>query len=62
MLARISVLERAFELARSGEYQQCAPIARQLQREGYEQVARHFDSPSLKRQLLAACGAAAQEQ
>jgi hypothetical protein len=58
MPVRPSLLERAFELARSGEHSRCATIARRLSLEGYEQVNNHFTSNLLRKQLLAACHSA----
>lgn len=48
-------MERAFQLARTGEYEQPAQIARELRFEGYEAVTNHFGSVSLKKQLIAEC-------
>lgn len=55
MRVRPTIIERAFQLARSGEYEQAAQIARALRLERYESVASHFGSASLKRQLVAEC-------
>jgi hypothetical protein len=46
-----SLIERAIELAKSGSYERITEIERQLNLEGYSQVALHLDAPSLRRQL-----------
>ena len=46
-----NVLERAFELARSGECRDVDEMERRLSREGYTDVSGHFRSQSLRRQL-----------
>jgi len=46
-----SLIERALELARSGAYERIDQIERQLNAEGYSNVASHLDAPSLRRQL-----------
>jgi hypothetical protein len=55
-----STLERAFELARTGEYAGVNEIRAQLKREQHESVDAHLAGPSLSRQLKALCEAAQQ--
>lgn len=50
-----STLERAFELARSGEYSSSAEIRLQLKRERHDQVEAHLQGPSISRQLRLLC-------
>jgi hypothetical protein len=45
------ILERAFELARSGEVGTVLDLGRRLKAEGFEAVASHMASPSLRNQL-----------
>lgn len=53
---KASLIERAYELARSGKHATTQSIERALVSEGYEQVAAHFgNSLTLKRALLALC-------
>jgi len=51
------ILERAFELARSGEFKQVTPIKKQLAAEGYDAM-RTIVGASLISSLAAACRAA----
>ncbi len=53
-----SILERAFELARTGRCPGLDEIRKQLGRELYENVDLHLASPTLRRQLREACLAA----
>ena len=53
-----STLERAFQLARSGEYASTAEIRTQLKRERCEAVDAHLQGPSINRQLRLLCDAA----
>ena len=53
MTTTTSTVERAFELARSGEYPAIADIRRQLKIEGFGSVDQHFSGPSLVKQLRA---------
>jgi hypothetical protein len=50
-----STLERAFELARSGEYAGVPEIRVQLKKERFESVEAHLAGPSITRQLKALC-------
>ena len=55
---RPNVMERAFELARSGEPATIAELRRRLRREGYEQVDFHLAGKMTQTQLLALIAAA----
>ncbi len=45
------LIERAFELARSGSCRSVAEVAARLKRENYEAVDAHLAGPSLRRDL-----------
>jgi hypothetical protein len=53
-----STLERAFELARSGECASTAEIRLRLKRERCDSVDAHLQGPSINRQLRLLCEAA----
>lgn len=57
MTQRPPLIERAFDLARSGQYKDVPDIARQLGAEGYEGVTSRLAGPSLRRQLRELCRA-----
>jgi len=46
-------IARAFELARNTSCLSISDIRRTLESEGYTSVSFHFESPTLKKQLLA---------
>lgn len=46
-----SLIERALELAATGEYARIADIERKLNAEGYTNVVSYLDGPTLRRQL-----------
>ena len=48
-----NIVERAFELARAGECRNPRELEQRLKWEGYEAVAAHLDSASLRKQLRA---------
>ena len=50
-----STLERAFTLARSGEYANLNEIRAKLKSEQHDQVDAHLAGPSIKRQLNKLC-------
>ena len=55
-LVRIPLVERAFELAGSGQVPNVDQLVKTLKHEGYEQVEAHVaGSPSLRRQLHEVC-------
>jgi hypothetical protein len=60
MTFRPTTLERAFELARTGEYGNVSEIKARLQGEGY--APSQLEGPSLVRQIKALCTAAQQER
>ena len=55
----VPIVERAFQLARSGEFRRLNEIARRLEAEGYIDVQEHIlDHPLLRHQLRCAARAA----
>jgi hypothetical protein len=44
-------LERAFELARSGEYRDLRDLERKLRREGFADIEQHLSGQTIRRQL-----------
>lgn len=46
-----SLIERALELAATGQYARIDQIERKLNAEGYTNVVSHLDGPVLRRQL-----------
>lgn len=50
-----STLERAFDLARSGECASVADIRLRLKREGHDQVEAHLRGPAISKQLRLLC-------
>jgi len=51
------ILERAFELARTGEYINVKMLEKRLAKEGYAKGDPHLHSPSVRRQLRLLCRA-----
>jgi hypothetical protein len=49
----MTIIERAFTLAESGECQSLVEMEKQLKREGYSSVAEHLRSGALRKQLKA---------
>jgi hypothetical protein len=49
------ILERAFELARSGEFSRVKDLEKALSREGYAKGDPHIHSPSVRKQLRFLC-------
>ena len=62
MVARPTTLERAFELARSGEYATAREISDQLRSEGYWDATVQLDGPALRAQLKKLCTASRSER
>jgi hypothetical protein len=58
----VSAIERAFQLARTGEYRTIELIKKQLSREGYMQVELHLGGSLIKRQLREAMPVLSVEQ
>jgi hypothetical protein len=48
---RLSLIERAFQLADSGTCENISDIERNLTRENYESVLQHLTAPSLRKEL-----------
>ena len=61
MIKKPSLIERAFELARSGTCAKSDEIVRKLLAEGYLDVRAQLDSGLLRRQLNQLCRAARAE-
>jgi hypothetical protein len=53
-----STLERAFTLARSGDYANVADIRQKLKEEKFDQVEAHLAGHSINRELRSLCDAA----
>jgi hypothetical protein len=51
----VTTLERAFMLARSGDYATVNDIRARLKAERHDQVEAHLAGPAIKRQLAALC-------
>lgn len=49
------ILERAFELARTGQYPRVKELEKALSREGYAKGDPHIHSPSVRKQLRGIC-------
>ena len=47
----INVIERAYQLARTGEFAKVEHIERRLTREGYTSVADHLGGKMMRREL-----------
>lgn len=58
MYDRPTTLERAFQLANSGECASVADIRARLKSEGYSDAQSHTKGPSIRAQLNALCAAA----
>jgi hypothetical protein len=50
-----SAIDRAFELARSGQYRSVSEIIRHLAREDRPIVEAHLSKPDARRQLILIC-------
>ena len=57
MVGRPTTLERAFELARTGEYTTAREISDKLRAEGYWDATVQLDGPALRSQLKKLCTA-----
>jgi len=49
----MTIIERAFEIARSGKTRSITDIRTQLRREGFDHVQSHLGSAALQKQLKA---------
>ena len=56
-LTQVSLLERAFQIAKTGSAVTVDDVQRTLSREGYGSANQHLASPSLRKQLKALIGA-----
>ena len=61
-MATANIIERAYELAKSGNCATIVEIERTLSREQYLSVAAHMASPTLRRELTKMCRAAIAER
>ena len=52
MTGQITTVERAFELARSGECESVNALRQRLRREGYDSVHLHLHGASINKQLV----------
>lgn len=50
-MIKAGIVERAFELARSGEFRTVNDITKKLYRENYDHVAQHLAGKTISRQL-----------
>jgi hypothetical protein len=57
--SRLGIIERAFEIARSGEVQEFEEIPRTLINEGYADVHQQLGGASIRKQLRELCRDAA---
>lgn len=62
MTKELSTLERAFELARSGDYTSVGEIRLRLKKERCDSVEAHLSGPSISKQLRMLCDAARKPQ
>jgi hypothetical protein len=53
-----SAIDRAYELARSGQYRSVSEIVRRLQVDDREAVEVHLKEPGARRQLILLCSEA----
>ena len=57
-MAKGSAIERAFELARSGQYRSVSEVIRRLPAEDRETVEAHLRQPNARRELILVCSEA----
>ena len=50
------IIERAYQLARSGEFANLPEICQQLKSEGYSEISLHFDGAAIRADLAKICG------
>ena len=58
MSAAPNTIERAYELARSGDCANVQEIRKRLKAEGFSGVMRHLDGHAIQQALIALCAAA----
>jgi hypothetical protein len=56
------IVERAYELARSGEFVNVVEICQRLKSEGYSEISQHFDGAAIRADLVKICGEAQRQQ
>jgi hypothetical protein len=54
----MTIMERAYELAKSGEFRNAGEIEEQLKREGFEQVHAHLSGSFTRKQIQSICSRA----
>jgi len=54
-MARISAIDRAFELARSGQYRSVSEVIRRLPADDRPVVEAHLAQPAARRELILIC-------
>jgi len=54
-MANKAAIERAFSLARSGQYRSVSEIIRRLSKEDREAVEAHLTEPNARRELILMC-------
>jgi hypothetical protein len=54
-MTRVSAIERAFDLARSGECRSVSEIIRRLPLQDREAVEAHLSEPAARRELILLC-------
>lgn len=59
---RLSILERAFDLARNGTCRSVEEIAKRLKQEHYESVETHLGGASLRKELRQLCAQAREKR
>ena len=57
-MPQIHVVERAFQLARSGQFRNLPEIRLRLHAEGYDGITAHLGGPSIKKQITSLCSSA----
>jgi hypothetical protein len=57
-----SIIERAFELARSGRCHNVAEVSAKLKQERYESVEAHLAGPSIRKELRRICAEASRNE
>ncbi|RVT93366.1 hypothetical protein [Sphingomonas crocodyli] len=58
----MNIIERAYQLAQSGDCVSMVEIERALSREGFANVLAHMSGPSLRKDLTRMCREAAAER
>jgi len=57
-MTTLSAIEKAFDLARSGQYRSVSEILRHLPREDRQTVQTHLMLPNARRELILVCSEA----